>query len=625
MTPVPGPTTLRGPRRPWSSPSSRTTPAGGSRRRSRSIAAQDYPNISVLVVDAASADAAVLRGPGGGRAADGPPPPTRHRPWLRHRGRRGPRRGAGRRVPPALPRRRAPGPRHRPPDGRGGLPVQRRRGRPQARALGRRRRSAVAVGMGSDRYGQPVALRRAGRPRPVPARCRPRRLLRPRRGHPRAGRPLRGPRVASTGRSPSTATISTSCWRAHVAGARVIVAPAARVAHLEALGVRRPVDDRRRLQQRHRLRAMRTSTDASAPASAPPRSRCCSRSWRSCSPSLLGRLRHARDIGLGVALERRATAVGPASSPTTSRPSARPPTATSARSRAGGAPACRPSSGPSSAATTAAAATSCLEHPGPPRPPPRSWCGRLIVVFLLLGSRELLFGRGDIPAVGDFQPFLGPGQMLSRWISGFQTVGLGSTAPAPTGFGIFGGLGVVFLGAVGVLRKVLILGLWPVGAIGMWRFTKPVGSRRARIVATVAYVIVPSARQRHGRGPVGRPRRLRGGARGCSASWPRPSRVAPFGDLGGSAGPGVRSRPLAAPRGRRRCPHAPWPPPSSPPSCWSWSDAPSRSCSVGCSPARPLALVGCWLVGVGGALVGRGAAAARGASRPPTAGRPWSG
>ena len=46
-------------------------------------------------------------------------------------------------------------------------------------------------------------------------------------------------------------------WRAHVAGARVLVAPAARVAHLEALGRRRPVDDRRRLQMRHRLRTSR--------------------------------------------------------------------------------------------------------------------------------------------------------------------------------------------------------------------------------------------------------------------------------------------------------------------------------------------------------------------------------
>ena len=46
-------------------------------------------------------------------------------------------------------------------------------------------------------------------------------------------------------------------WRAHVVGARVLVAPGARIAHLEALGERRPVDDRRRLQMRHRLRTSR--------------------------------------------------------------------------------------------------------------------------------------------------------------------------------------------------------------------------------------------------------------------------------------------------------------------------------------------------------------------------------
>ena len=46
------------------------------------------------------------------------------------------------------------------------------------------------------------------------------------------------------------------CWRTHIAGARVIVAPSARVRHLEALDERRPVDDRRRLQTRHRLRVV---------------------------------------------------------------------------------------------------------------------------------------------------------------------------------------------------------------------------------------------------------------------------------------------------------------------------------------------------------------------------------
>src|SRR5690606_20514923 len=37
------------------------------------------------------------------------------------------------------------------------------------------------------------------------------------------------------------------CWRAHIAGARVVVVPSAVGRHLEALGERRSGDDRRRL------------------------------------------------------------------------------------------------------------------------------------------------------------------------------------------------------------------------------------------------------------------------------------------------------------------------------------------------------------------------------------------
>src|SRR5205807_5595242 len=48
------------------------------------------------------------------------------------------------------------------------------------------------------------------------------------------------------------------CWRAQLAGARVLVAPAARVRHLEALARRRPVeaDRRARYEARNRLRAV---------------------------------------------------------------------------------------------------------------------------------------------------------------------------------------------------------------------------------------------------------------------------------------------------------------------------------------------------------------------------------
>src|SRR5690606_13806243 len=48
------------------------------------------------------------------------------------------------------------------------------------------------------------------------------------------------------------------CWRVHVAGGRVLVAPGARVRHIEALAERRPIDDRRRQQFRRRLRTVLT-------------------------------------------------------------------------------------------------------------------------------------------------------------------------------------------------------------------------------------------------------------------------------------------------------------------------------------------------------------------------------
>src|SRR6202035_3596192 len=47
------------------------------------------------------------------------------------------------------------------------------------------------------------------------------------------------------------------CWRVHLAGARVVVAPLASVAHLEATSSRRrPLPEARSLQWRHELRAV---------------------------------------------------------------------------------------------------------------------------------------------------------------------------------------------------------------------------------------------------------------------------------------------------------------------------------------------------------------------------------
>ncbi|HEY6532614.1 MAG TPA: glycosyltransferase family 2 protein [Acidimicrobiales bacterium] len=331
------------------------------------------------------------------------------------------------------------------------------------------------------------------------------------------------------------------CWRAHVAGARVVVAPGARVAHLEALGQRRPVDDRRRLQQRHRLRSMRASTSFGTRLIRTPLALLLA--FMEAVQSLaLGRVRHARDVAAawtwnvrhsGSTRRRRRSLSAIRKAPDRevaalqSRGSAR--FSGFVRAQLGRDDTGRRRDFVSNLRVSKATT------------PVVVW--GFVVLFLLLGSRELLLGRGDVPAIGDFQPFLGPGQMFSRWINGFQSVGLGSTAPAPTGFGLFGGLGTIALGAVGVLRKVLILGLWPVGAIGLWRLTKPIGSRRSRIVATVSYVVVALPANSMAAGRWG------GLVAYAVVPWivsqlAATSRLAPYGDIGGSAGPGLRQRPL---------------------------------------------------------------------------------
>ena len=113
-----------------------------------------------------------------------------------------------------------------------------------------------------------------------------------------------------------------------------------------------------------------------------------------------------------------------------------------------------------------------------------------LAVVLAFGSRRLL--TDGIPAVGQFVPFPdSPLTLLRHFVSGWRTSGLGGEAPAPPAFALLGVAGVVFAGAMGLLQKVLVVGMLPVGIIGMHRLTAPLGSWRARLVGAVLYAAVP--------------------------------------------------------------------------------------------------------------------------------------
>src|SRR6202012_5106604 len=107
----------------------------------------------------------------------------------------------------------------------------------------------------------------------------------------------------------------------------------------------------------------------------------------------------------------------------------------------------------------------------------------LVVALLVIaiGTRDLFFGT--LPLVGQLAPLPSWSTSWHHFFSGWQSAGVGTTAPSSPAFGLFGISGTVLFGAMGTLQHVLLLGCIPLGAWGVSRFLRPLGSAGDRVVA----------------------------------------------------------------------------------------------------------------------------------------------
>lgn len=112
------------------------------------------------------------------------------------------------------------------------------------------------------------------------------------------------------------------------------------------------------------------------------------------------------------------------------------------------------------------------------------WLVAALVVYV--GSRGLL-GSG-LPWVGQFSPFTAWGATWHQFFAGWQPSGVGSSAPVQAAWGVIGLAGTVLFGAMGLTQKVLIFGCLPVGAWGAFRLLQPFRSPRASLVAGLSYL-----------------------------------------------------------------------------------------------------------------------------------------
>lgn len=333
------------------------------------------------------------------------------------------------------------------------------------------------------------------------------------------------------------------CWRAHVAGARVVVAPDAVIGHVEALAERSDPSLRRQRLVRHRLRTMLTCYSRWHRVRVLPQAALVA-ALEVVYSVLTGRRAQARDVLAAWrwnwqrreqirALRARVEAFRGVPDAEIRRFQVRRFSRLNAFFRG----TTSRGDGPSDRAQGAWRSLAGGVRSGELRWPVVAWA--ITIVIVVFGSRHLILR--PIATVGGFLPFdEGPRELFDAFVSGWRTTGLGSSSPAPTAFGILAGAGALLFGSMGALRQILLLGPLALGLVGAYRLLRPTASPRAQAVALVVYGAIPVAYDAIAD--------ARWGSLAVYAASPwllgqlgRAARWAPFGPLDGETGPGVRA------------------------------------------------------------------------------------
>lgn len=286
------------------------------------------------------------------------------------------------------------------------------------------------------------------------------------------------------------------CWRAHVAGGRVVVVPDAVVRHLEALADRSPLEERRVRIMRHRIRTMLVCYGRWHRIRVVPQAALVA-VLEIVYSLLVGRGGQARDVvaawrwNLARRGEIRAwrsrveefrTVPDAEIRRLQLRGSARVVRFLRGHGGRGGSRSDR--------VQDALGRLVDGVRDGSLRWPLAAWAVTIVIVGF--GSRHLVFG--PIAAVGGFLPFdESPAELVRTYLSGWRDVGLGAETPAPTSFGLLGMAGTLFFGAMGTLRRVILLGSLVVGLVGAYRLLRPTRSVAAQAAALVVYGAAPLA------------------------------------------------------------------------------------------------------------------------------------
>jgi GT2 family glycosyltransferase len=287
-------------------------------------------------------------------------------------------------------------------------------------------------------------------------------------------------------------------WRARIAGARVFVTPLATVRHLEATATRRrPLPETRALQWRHMLRAALKNYGPSRRTSIVVQLFFLS-VLEVVYFTLVGRRRRAREVidawrwNLAPArdLDGARAAVG-ASRRVSDRVVLRLASRRSSRFVRAVRPrlealALRWTHRRGAGGGWAEDAVHALRRP--------RWMtvSALLAGFVsLVGSRLLL--TGHLPLVGGYLPIPEPFHLIATYLGGTTARGTQPTGPASPAFAILGLAGFVTAGSMGVVLKIGMVLAVVAGVWGVVKLVRPLGPRTASFAAGITYLFLPLA------------------------------------------------------------------------------------------------------------------------------------
>ncbi len=276
------------------------------------------------------------------------------------------------------------------------------------------------------------------------------------------------------------------CWRVHHSGARVVVAPSARVRHRGQLPERRPDLPHGVRQARHRMRAVATLTGAA----------------RLLPRSVEMVLLTLAELVVGVFTGRLAEAwyslralIGlvPRTPSTVARrrevkPLRRVPEREVFSLQERGSARLNSYLRGRDTEIYVAEDVQVRRWRQSATAPVFAWLA--VLAGVIVGGRSFI--DHGVPPVGEFLTYpASPGDLLRTYLSGWNPNGLGATSANPTGWAALAFASVATLFHMGLLQTVVTLGLVVVGALGTWRLVTVFPSTRARIGALIVYSASP--------------------------------------------------------------------------------------------------------------------------------------